>query len=83
MLTKLLPASGFRQVLAESDFVVVLLPLTPETDKLICEAEMKLMKPTAYLVNVSWGGIVDETARIHLPDVLSAVYRTSMILTTA
>lgn len=61
---KLLPASGFREVLTESDFVVILLPLTPETNNLIGEAELRLMKPTAYLVNVSRGGIVDETALI-------------------
>jgi phosphoglycerate dehydrogenase-like enzyme len=62
---RLLPASGFREVLAESDFVVILLPLTAETNKLIGKAELKLMKTTAYLVNVSRGGIVDETALIH------------------
>jgi len=61
---KLLPPNGFREVLAQSDFVVILLPLTPETKNLIGEAELRLMKPTAYLVNVSRGGVVDETALI-------------------
>ena len=61
---KLLPSSGLREVLAQSDFVVILLPLTPETKNLIGETELKLMKPTAYLVNVSRGGVVDENALI-------------------
>lgn len=61
---KLLPSSGFCEVLAQSDFVVILLPLTPETKNLISETELKLMKPTAYLVNVSRGGVVDENALI-------------------
>jgi len=61
---KVLPSSGFREVLAQSDFVVILLPLTPETRNLIGETELRLMKPTAYLVNVSRGGVVDENALI-------------------
>ena len=61
---KLLPSSGFREVLAQSDFVVLLLPLTSETKNLIGETELRLMKPTAYLINVSRGGVVDENALI-------------------
>ncbi len=55
-----LPPSGTREVLSRSDFLVVLLPITADTKNLIGEAEIKLMKPTAYLINVSRGGIVDE-----------------------
>jgi D-2-hydroxyacid dehydrogenase (NADP+) len=54
------PPSGTREVLSRSDFLVVLLPITPDTKNLIGEAELRLMKPTAYLINVSRGGIVDE-----------------------
>jgi phosphoglycerate dehydrogenase-like enzyme len=51
-------------MLAECDFVVISLPLTPETEGLIGEEELRAMRPTAYLVNVSRGGIVDEPALI-------------------
>ena len=42
------------------DFVVVALPLTPETTGLIGEAALRAMKPTAHLVNVARGRIVDQ-----------------------
>lgn len=50
------------ELLKESDFVVVLTPLTAETKGLIGREELSLMKPTAVLVNVSRGGTVDEQA---------------------
>ena len=61
---KVLPPSGTGEVLAKSDFVVILLPLTPGTKNIIGEKELKLMKPTAYIINVSRGGVVDENALI-------------------
>ena len=53
---------GTERVLRESDFLVVLLPLTPETRGSIGARELDLMKPTAFLVNLARGGIVDERA---------------------
>ena len=50
------------QLLSESDFVVLTLPLTKETHKIIGEAELRSMKPTAYLINVARGQVVDEEA---------------------
>ena len=50
------------QLLSDSDFVVLALPLTPETNKLIGQEELRTMKPTAYLINVARGSIVDEAA---------------------
>ena len=52
------------EVLKISDFVVISLPLTPETNGLIGEKELKLMKPTAYLVNVARGEILEKNAFI-------------------
>jgi glyoxylate reductase len=49
-------------LLRQSDFLVLTSPLTPETEKTIGERELSLMKPTAYLVNVSRGGVIDEPA---------------------
>jgi phosphoglycerate dehydrogenase-like enzyme len=64
----LLPAKQLRQLLAESDYVVICTPLTPETRGLIGEAELRAMKPTACLINIARGGMVDEEALIRALD---------------
>ena len=50
--------------LAEADFVVLALALTPETDRILDAAALAAMKPSAYLINVSRGVQVDEAALI-------------------
>jgi glyoxylate reductase len=52
----------FDQLLAESDFVSLHTPLTPQTRHQIGERELGLMKPTAFLINTARGAIVDESA---------------------
>ena len=49
-------------LLSESDFVVVLVPLGPQTRQLISAPQLKKMKPTAFLVNAARGPIVDALA---------------------
>ena len=51
-------------LLARSDVVTVLTPLTSETHHLIDAKALAAMKPTAYLVNTARGGVVDEAALI-------------------
>ena len=51
-----------EQLLAESDYVSLHCALTPETRGLICEAQLRKMKPTAYLINTARGPVVDESA---------------------
>jgi phosphoglycerate dehydrogenase-like enzyme len=51
-------------LLAESDVVALTLPHTPETERLIGERELRLMRPDAYLVNAARGGLVDEHALV-------------------
>jgi lactate dehydrogenase-like 2-hydroxyacid dehydrogenase len=51
-------------LLRESDFLVLLLPYSPATHHTIGAAELALMKPTAHLINVARGGIVDDEALI-------------------
>ncbi len=50
------------QTLESQDFVVISLPYTPETHGLIGESELKQMKPTAYLINIARGEILDKNA---------------------
>ncbi len=51
-----------RDMLAECDFVSIHCVLNPETRHLVGAQELRAMKPSAFLVNVSRGEIVDETA---------------------
>ncbi|KAK5883588.1 hypothetical protein CesoFtcFv8_019896 [Champsocephalus esox] len=51
-------------LLKESDFVVLAVNLSPETTGLISTRELNLMKPTATLVNISRGRVVDQDALV-------------------
>jgi D-3-phosphoglycerate dehydrogenase len=53
---------NLKQFLAQCDFVSIHCVLNEETRNLIGAAELAAMKPTAFLVNVSRGAIVDELA---------------------
>lgn len=56
------PIEGLEKLLREADYVVITLPYTPENDNLIGAAQMALMKPTALLIGISRGGVIDEDA---------------------
>ncbi|MHA2181350.1 MAG: NAD(P)-dependent oxidoreductase [Promethearchaeota archaeon] len=49
-------------ILSESDFIILTIPLTPATRGLIGERELRLMKPSAYLINVARAAIIKEKA---------------------
>jgi D-3-phosphoglycerate dehydrogenase / 2-oxoglutarate reductase len=49
-------------LLVQADFVSIHLPRTPETEALLGEKELRMIKPGARLVNTARGGIVDESA---------------------
>lgn len=51
---------GLNELLAAADFATIHCPLTAETKGMIGGKELKLMKPSAYLINAARGGIVDE-----------------------
>ncbi len=53
---------GLNEVLKKSDYVTIHLPLTEKTKRTIGEKELKMMKPTAVLINTARGAIVDEKA---------------------
>lgn len=54
-----------KAMLSVCDFVTVHCVLTPQSKNLIGEAELACMKPSAFLINVSRGAIVDESALLH------------------
>ncbi len=55
---------NLHDLLRRSDVVMTACPLTAETYHLISSEELVLMKPSAYLINVTRGGIVDEPALV-------------------
>jgi phosphoglycerate dehydrogenase-like enzyme len=62
------PPEELNTMLAECDYVVIALPLTPETFHYIGPAELRAMKSSAYLVNIARGPIVDEQALVEALD---------------
>ena len=59
---RVLPADELDDLLAAADYVVVAVPLTAETRRLIDAERLRCMKPTARLINVARGEVVDEPA---------------------
>lgn len=53
---------GLDELLKTSDFITIHMPKTPETTGMIGTAQLALMKPTAFIVNVARGGLIDESA---------------------
>jgi phosphoglycerate dehydrogenase-like enzyme len=58
--------SDIKSLLKESDYVVLCAPYTPQTHHMINAETLAVMKPTAVLVNVGRGNLVDETALIEV-----------------
>jgi D-2-hydroxyacid dehydrogenase (NADP+) len=64
----LLPSSQMEEILAESDYVVLCLPLTSETRHIIGENEFRSMKPGSRIINIGRGDLIDEEALIRALD---------------
>ena len=62
---RVLPVARLGEVLHEADYVILAAPETPETHRMFGATELSQMKPTAHLINVARGSLVDETALIH------------------
>ncbi|HQA28346.1 MAG TPA: D-2-hydroxyacid dehydrogenase [Brevefilum fermentans] len=62
---RLYPIEAMHSFLSECDFVVVALPLTQKTRHILNAHAFEVMKPSAYLINVGRGGLIDEPALIH------------------
>jgi len=57
---------SLEDLMKNSDFVSIHVPLTPETKHLVGEKELRLMKKTAYLINTSRGAVIDEVALVKI-----------------
>ncbi len=53
-----------KELLGQCDYLVLAVPLTAETEHFIGEAELRAMKPNAYLVNIARGHVIEEQALI-------------------
>lgn len=63
-IDEFLPPRDLPNLLAESDYVVVAVPLTGESRGLIGEAELRMMKPSAVIINIARGAVIDEGALV-------------------
>lgn len=59
-----LPPERTDEVLAQSDYVLLLLPATPDTENFMNAQRLSRMKPTAWLLNFGRGHLIDDTALI-------------------
>ncbi|TCS82593.1 D-2-hydroxyacid dehydrogenase [Tepidibacillus fermentans] len=59
-IDKVYPSSSLKEVLSKSDYVVVIVPLTDQTYRMIGREELLAMKRSAYLINISRGDVIDE-----------------------
>jgi phosphoglycerate dehydrogenase-like enzyme len=64
LFQRLYPVQALKSMLHACDFIVVTVPLTPETRGLVGAEELAAAKPTAYLIDTSRGGVVDHTALV-------------------
>lgn len=51
-----------ERIFKEADFISLHLPLTPETRNMVGQAQIAMMKPSAFLINTARGGLIDESA---------------------
>ncbi len=61
---RIYPPQALKSMVKESDFVLVTVPLTPQTRGLVNQQVLEVMKPNAFLVDISRGGVVDHHSLI-------------------
>lgn len=61
---ELVPTSDLHHLLSQADYLVLAVPSTPQTRRLIGASELRAMKPSAFLVNIARGSIVDQPALV-------------------
>tara|TARA_B100001123_G_C15166797_1_gene969709 strand:- start:68 stop:1045 length:978 start_codon:yes stop_codon:yes gene_type:complete len=65
MVDLLLPSDRYRELVADSDFIVLTCPLNDQTYQIISKESLQLMKRSAFLINVARGQCVDEGALMY------------------
>jgi D-2-hydroxyacid dehydrogenase (NADP+) len=63
---EVLPRDALTQAAARADFLVLLVPYSPATHRMISREVLSAMKPTAFLINLARGGVLDEAALTEL-----------------
>jgi D-2-hydroxyacid dehydrogenase (NADP+) len=61
---RMVPRDDLKKIAPELDYLVVLIPLSAETRNIIGEKLLSAMKPSAFIINMARGGVVDEPALI-------------------
>ena len=61
---RIVPRSDLEHVVGDLDYLVLLLPLEPDTRHLVGDRVLAAMKPTSYLINVARGGILNDAALV-------------------
>jgi len=64
LVHRLYPAQAVKSMVKDCDFIVVCVPLTEKTRGLVNTEVLAVCKPTAYLIDISRGGIVDHSALV-------------------
>jgi phosphoglycerate dehydrogenase-like enzyme len=64
LFSRLYPYQAVRSMVKECDYVVVSVPLTPDTRGMFGASELAAMKPSAFLITVGRGGVVDQGALV-------------------
>jgi phosphoglycerate dehydrogenase-like enzyme len=64
LVDQIFPPAGRLEMLAQSDYIVAAAPLTPETRGMLGEAEFAAMKPSAVVINLGRGPVIDEAALV-------------------
>ena len=65
IVDELMPLSDLDYLFAKSDYVVIACPLTPLTQGIVGSKELAKMKSSAFIINISRGAIIDESALIN------------------
>jgi len=61
---RMVARAGLDRVVGEFDYLVLLLPLEPDTRHIIGDRVLAAMKPTSFLINVARGGVLDDAALV-------------------
>lgn len=61
---RIVPRSDLERVVGDLDYLVLLLPLEPDTRHIVGDRVLAAMKPTSYLINVARGGVLNDAALV-------------------